>query len=68
MRQDQYVLKNAYKPPINTTKITKTINQLDLREKITINEKGEPISNGLISLFNPVHVCSLLCNYSKIKE
>lgn len=68
MRQDQYVLKNAYKPPVNTTKITKTINQLDLGEKITIDEKGEPVSNGIISLFNPTHICSLLCNYSKIKE
>ena len=29
---------------------------------------GEPTSNSLVSLFNPYHVCCLLCNYSKLKE
>ncbi len=68
MRQDQYVLKSAFKPPITMVKITKNINQIDLDEKITINEKGDPVSNCLVSLFNPQHVCCLLCNYSKLKE
>lgn len=69
MRQDQYVLKNAYKPPISAIRLTKNVNQIDLSEKITIDpETGEPISTGLISFFNPHHVCCLLCNYSKIKE
>jgi len=53
MRQDQYVLKSAFKPPITMVKITKNINQIDLDEKITINEKGDPVSNCLVSLFNP---------------
>ena len=68
MRQDQYILKSAYKPPVTMMKITKSINQVDLNEKITINEKGDPVSNCLVSLFNPHHVCCLLCNYSKLKE
>ncbi len=68
MRQDQYVLKSAYKPPVATMRLTKSINQIDLSEKITIDENGEPVSNCLISLFDPHHVCCLLCNYSKIKE
>lgn len=68
MRQDQYILKSAYKPPVAMMKITKSINQVDLNEKITINEKGDPVSNCLVSLFNPHHVCCLLCNYSKLKE
>jgi len=40
MRQDQYILKNIYKPPIFMTKVTKSVNNIDLSEKITIDEKG----------------------------
>lgn len=68
MRQDQYVLKSAFKPPITAMKLTKSVNQINLNEKITINEKGQPVSDCIISLFNPQHVCCLLCNYSKLKE
>ena len=68
MRQDQYVLKSIYKPPVTLMKITKSLNQINLDEKITINEDGEPVSNCLISFFNPEHICCLLCNYSKLKE
>ena len=68
MRQDQYILKSSYKPPITTTKLTKSINHIDLNEKIIIDENGEPVSNCLISFFNPEHICYLLCNYSKLKQ
>lgn len=68
MRQDQYVLKSIYKPPIAMTKVTKSVNQINLDEHITIDENGDPVSDCLISLFNPHHVCCLLCNYSKLKE
>ena len=68
MRQDQYVLKSAYKPPVAMMKVTKSINQINLDEHITIDENGDPVSDCLISLFNPHHVCCLLCNYSKLKE
>lgn len=68
MRQDQYILKSSYKPPIVTMKLTKSINQINLNQRIIINEKGEPESNCLISFFNPQHICCLLCNYSKLKE
>lgn len=68
MRQDQYVLKSAYKPPVAMMKVTKSINQIDLDEHITIDENGDPVSDCLVSLFDPHHVCCLLCNYSKLKE
>lgn len=68
LRREQYALKYAYKPPISFTKISKSINNIDLSEKITINEEGEPESNGAISFFNPSHVSCLLCNYSKLKQ
>lgn len=68
MRQDQYVLKSIYKPPIAMAKVTKSVNQINLDEHITIDENGDPVSDCLISLFNPHHICCLLCNYSKLKE
>lgn len=68
MRQDQYVLKSSYKPPVAMMKVTKSINQIDLDEHITIDENGDPVSDCLVSLFDPHHVCCLLCNYSKLKE
>lgn len=68
MRQDQYILKSSYKPPVTTMRVTKSTNQINLDEHISINENGEPVSNCLISFFNPEHVCCLLCNYSKLKD
>lgn len=68
MRQQQYILKSFHKPPIYGSKIVKSISKIELDEKITINEKGEPESNCFISLFNPEHICHLLCNYSEIKQ
>ena len=68
MRQDQYVLKSAYKPVISITKLVKGYYSIDLSEKITINKDGQPISSGLISFFNPDHICCLLQNYSILKE
>ena len=68
MRQDQYIIKNAYRKPIYCMNLIKCFSKLDLDEKITINENGEVFSTGLINLFNEKHISALLCNYVKIKE
>ena len=68
MHQDQYIIKNAEKPPVRTAALTKSINSLDLQETITFDENGEPQSNCIINLFNPIHVSAILCNYSALKE
>ena len=68
MRQDQYILKGEYSAPINVMKLTANLNQIDLTQHITIDENGQPHSDGLISFFNPEHVSCLLCNYSKLKQ
>ena len=69
MRKDQYVIKNAYKQPIAITKITKNFEKkLKLDENIVINKQGQPVSDGLISFFNPLHISCLLCNYSNLKK
>lgn len=69
MRKDQYVIKNAFKQPVIVTKVIRNFGKkLHLNENITINKKGEPESNGLISLFNPIHISCLLCNYTNLKK
>ena len=68
MRQDQYVLKNAYRQPIYCMNAIKSFNKIDLGENITIDEEGEIHSDGLLTLFNPVHVSALLCHYTRLKE
>lgn len=68
MRQDQYVIKAAYKKPIYSMNLVKSFKNINLDEEIFIDDIGEPISTGIISLFNPKHVSVVLQNYSKIKE
>ena len=68
MRQDQYVLKNAYKKPIYCMNLIKSFSKIDLSENVTVDEEGNVSSDGLINLFNEKHISALLCNYSKIKE
>lgn len=68
MRQDQYVIKSAYRPVTYSLNLIRSISNLDLTDHIEINEKGDIVNKGIISLFNPTHVSVLLCNYSKIKE
>ena len=68
MRQDQYVLKNAFKKPIYSNNLVKSIAKLDLSENIYINAAGDIVSDGKISLVNEKHVSLILCNYSKLKE
>ena len=68
MRQDQYVIRNAYHKPIYCMNAIKSFSKLDLSENITFDEKGEPVSDGLVSLFDPKHISALLCHYAKLKE
>lgn len=68
MRQDQYVIKNAYRQPMYFINAVKSFNQVQLDENITITENGEVKSDGIITFFDPKHISALLCNYSKLKE
>ena len=68
MRQDQYVIKSAYRKPIYCVNGIKSFTSLDLSEDIYFDEKMLPHSTGKISLFDPKHISALLCHYSKLKE
>lgn len=68
MHQEQYTIKGMYKQTMTPGNIVKSITKTDLSENITIDENGEPVSDGLISFFNYEHISALLCNYSALKE
>ena len=69
MHQEQYIIKDAIKGVSAFSKATaKSLTKTDLKEEIHIDENGEPVSDCLVSFFNPEHLCALLCNYSALKE
>ena len=68
LRQDQYVLKNSYKQPINCLNGIKNFYSLNFDDNIIITQSGQIQDKSLISLMNPKHISALLCNYSNLKE
>ena len=68
MRQDQYVLKQMFKPPITSNSCAQKNSPISLEENIYLDENDEPVNDGLISLFNPLHIQAILCNYDILKE
>lgn len=69
MRKDQYIIKNAYRKPVQLSNRMMYGKHYPLLEDTTheFDENGYPIPEG-VSLLNP-KVCSIiLCNYSKLKE
>ena len=68
LRLDQYELRAIYKKPIKFLNVRKSINNLDLTEKVVEGADGLPHSTGIINLYTPAHISLLLGSYSKIKE
>lgn len=67
MRKDQYLIKQAYKRPINSNKITRGGHAyIPLNDDSYLKEQ-EVVIQG-ISLMDPTVVSAILCNYSKLKE
>ena len=63
MRKDQYIIKDAFTKPIETTKFTSSIFSPKLEENININ----PFSYEGATLVDPKVVSALLIDYSKLK-
>ena len=68
MRKTQYVLKDTYYQPMKSSNLTKSISSIPLDEHITFDDEGEPVSDGLLSLFDAKHISAILCNYSALKQ
>lgn len=67
MRKDQYAIKNAYKPPIAMTKVTRSKFFTELEEYVTVNKQGKCVYGGVTCL-DP-NICEVaLCNYVKLKQ
>ena len=69
--QQMYLLKQSVKGWPAKSKVSaqlKNMAHMDLSEKIYFDSRGYPVSNGVISLFNPVHISFLLTYYSSIKQ
>lgn len=68
MHQDQYVIKNSFKPSIYCLNAIKGFNNIKFDDNIILDEEGNLIDKSLISFMNYQHISALLCNYSKLKE
>lgn len=67
MRKDQYIIKQAYRKPVNPQKLAH-----DGRPLIPLDDEsyldGDKVVIKGISLMDPKVVSAILCNYSKLKE
>lgn len=67
LRKDQYIIKNAFRKPVQFSNLTRSKRIMYLDDSFTFDENGYVIPEG-VSLCDP-NICSLiLCNYSKLKE
>jgi hypothetical protein len=66
LRKDQYVIKEAYRQPVVFKSVTHSKFYTPLDEKITFDENGFCVPQG-ISFINPTVCSAVLCNYSKLK-
>ena len=68
MRKEQYIIKNAYKTPINAMKLIHSKAIIPLDDKTyKLDNKGYPVPEG-ISLLDYKVCAAVLQNYSKLKE
>ena len=69
MRKDQYLIKQAYRRPVVSTKINPPSNaHIKLDDNSYLNETtGELVIKG-ITLTDPAIISLILCNYSSLRE
>lgn len=68
MRKDQYIIKNAYRCPVNIMTFMSVHSPTILEEKLpAFDDEGYPIPQG-VSLMRPEVCSAILCNYSELKQ
>ena len=67
MRKDQYIIKDAYRKPINPSNIVRSKNEIVLEEDAVLDSEGYAVPVGM-SLIDPKVCSAILCNYSKLKS
>lgn len=68
MRQEQYIIKAAYKKPIYFLRTGRGSQKIDWEDDIWLNENKEIEYSGRLSLYNKDHVSALLVNYSRLVQ
>ena len=69
LRKDQYIIKDAYRKPVNLQGFMVSKAPLKLDGEITINnDEDKTLSSSGITLIDTKVVTQILCNYSKLKE
>lgn len=68
LRQDQYIIKEAYRKPVNCVNLIKSLSKVDLSENIKLVDGDKVVSDGIINLYNEKHISLLLQNYSELKQ
>lgn len=67
LRKDQYLIKNAFKPPVNSKNLIKSKRVCRLDDGYSFDEDGYVIPTG-VSLCSPTICSAVLCNYSGLKQ
>ena len=68
MRQQQYLIKEMFKPSIKRTSASHTDHcHIELADDVYFDECGDPCSKALVTFFNPEHISAILCNYEILK-
>ena len=67
LRKDQYVIKNAFKPPINLQHAPKNVHYIPLNCEEWVDADGTPQWQG-VSLMSKQVCSAILCNYSDLKQ
>lgn len=68
MRKDQYIIKQAYRKPIQSMGKIPKFAQSYISLQDTSFLRGQEVIVQGISLMDPRVVCTILCNYSKLKQ
>ena len=68
MRQDQYIIKAAYKKPIYFLRAARGSQVLDWSDDVSVDANGNIKTTGICSIYNPNHVSAIICNYNKLKQ
>ena len=69
--QQMYLMKGSYygiSGKSTTNNQVRNFAHAVLNENIWLDDNQMPVSDGLISMFNPDHISFLLCNYSFLKQ
>lgn len=70
MRQDQYIIKDGFRKPCKSIKLTHNIMSTTdyYDEEVTVSPDLKVTSNGNISIYDPKHIALLLKYYSDLKQ